>query len=95
MISLNEHFKSINCTGDKIASGIQMTFENGNTISIQFGFGNYCNNKFESKTSCRDAEIAIWNSAGIWYTFESDQVLGYCNSDEVAKWINFASKNTF
>lgn len=78
-----------------IFCGLQMTFQNGNTISIQFGFGNYCDNKFTGKTSCNDAEIAIWNDKDVWYNFESDQVKGYCNTDEIAKWINFAANNTF
>lgn len=78
-----------------IASGLQMTFENGNTISIQFGFGNYCENRYEGKESSKDAEIAIWNKEEVWYNFEHDQVLGYCSTDEIAKWINFAANNTF
>jgi hypothetical protein len=78
-----------------IKAGIQMTFANGNTISIQFGFGNYCKNKNQSKDNCKDAEIAIWNAANEWHNFEGDQVKGYCNADEVAKWIHFAANNTF
>ena len=78
-----------------IASGLQMTFENGNTISIQFGFGNYCDNRHEGKESCKDAEIAIWNKEGVWHDFENDQVKGYCTTDEVALWINFAANTNF
>lgn len=80
---------------DTIKAGIQMTFANGNTISIQFGQGNYCENRHCSKSECKDAEIAIWNNEGKWYDFESDQVKGYCTPDEVAQYINFAATNTF
>jgi hypothetical protein len=77
--------------------GFQMTFENGWTISVQFGFGNYCSNRnhpdgwYASKDveyfSCPDAEIAIWDSFGEYYNFGHDTVKGYCSTDEVAEWI--------
>lgn len=79
----------------QIASGFQMTFSNGNTISVQFGCGNYCENRDESKTSSKNAEIAIWNSEKVWYDFGSDKVKGWCNMDEVAKWINFTATTIF
>lgn len=78
-----------------VASGFQLTFENGNTISVQFGFGNYCENKFTGQKECKNAEIAIWNKDDRWYSFECDQVKGYCTTDEVADWINFAKNNIF
>lgn len=48
--------------------GFQMTFENGLTISVQWGAGNYCDNHFPedldfscSKDAKSDtAEVAIW-----------------------------------
>ena len=79
----------------EINAGFQMVFNHGNTISVQFGFGNYCENKNLSKPNCKDAEIAIWNDAGKWYDFGNDTVKGWCNMDEVAKWINFAATTTF
>ena len=78
-----------------IKAGFQMTFANGNTISVQFGFGNYCENKYKSEDCSIDAEIAIWNENKNWYDFGSDTVKGYCNMDEVAKWINFAATTNF
>lgn len=82
---------------DGRAKGFQMTFENGNTISVMFGEGNYCpeSSFANGKTTNNLAEIAIWNKSGEWYDFESDQVKGYCSPDEVAKFIDFASKTTF
>lgn len=67
------------------SKGIQMTFENGWTISIQFGYGNYCDNQtnknacswFEKETyssrfvSSTNAEIAIWKGDR-WYDFNAD-----------------------
>jgi len=78
-----------------IKAGFHMTFSNGNTISVQFGFGNYCENNRKSECSSIDAEIAICNENNDWYDFGSDTVKGYCNMDEVAKWINFAATTTF
>ena len=69
-------------------NGFQMKFENGWTISVQFGRGNY-NDKDNST-----AEIAIWDGEGNWYDFPDDgqQVKGWVNADEVADWIHRVSK---
>ena len=85
--------------------GFQMTFENGWTISVQFGFGNYCSNRnhpdgwYSSKGveyfSCPDAEIAIWDSFGEYYNFGHDTVKDYCSTDEVAEWITKVSHPEF
>lgn len=58
--------------------GFQVTFENGNTISVQFGYGNYCENrnahekypigKYVDFVECETAEIAIWDKNDIWFT---------------------------
>lgn len=78
-----------------IAAGFQMTFANGNTISVQFGMGNYCNNRNCSKSDCEDAEIAIWNKLDKLYDFGGDEVKGYCSTDEVAYYINLAATLSF
>ena len=78
--------------------GFQMTFKNGWTISIQWGTFNYCSRKTfdvvipmsemkEDLVTSPDCEIAIWDKNNVWYDFGTDQVKGYCNTDEVAKWI--------
>lgn len=81
--------------------GIQMTFDNGWTISVQWGAGNYCSvgRMTQMMTdhlttpvhSSPDAEIMIWREEGgkvaQTYDFGSDQVKGYCEADEVADWI--------
>ena len=78
--------------------GFQMKFENGWIISVQFGYGNYCDNgrhpegyHFSEHTdivSSSDAEIAAWPEGGDMYDFGGDTVKGYCSADEVADWIS-------
>lgn len=82
--------------------GFQIKFENGWTISVQFGYGNYCENKnhpdgwdFSMKQNVvisGDAEIAMWDKDGNWYDFGSDTVKGWCSPNEVAEWIYKCSK---
>ena len=51
--------------------GFQITFDNGWTVSVQFGSGNYCNNRdlhalLHGKSAfpeCENAEIAAWPMA--------------------------------
>jgi hypothetical protein len=88
-----------------VPSGIQMSFSNGNTISIQWGNGNYsCNKGGETKEYASSAEIAIWNTEGVWYLFNHkevydeenedawpEEVKGWCGTTEVAHWIYQAS----
>jgi len=97
MLVICEHHKSMENIGQLVPSGFQLTFANGNTISVQFGMGNYCNNRYDSIKSCENAEIAIWDKDNKWYEFPDsmDTVKGYCSSDEVAKWIWFAANNVF
>ena len=83
--------------------GFAMTFANGWTISVQWGIGNYCSagrisddyrapRAVDSWTS-DTAEIAVWDSKGDFYQCgESDDVLGYLTTDEVAQWIEKVSK---
>lgn len=93
MIKINNNLKSMKDMKTQVASGIQMTFENGNTISIQFGFGNYSSNRDKSDNQTQTAEIAIWDADNNWYKFGSDMVRGWCDADEVSEWIHFASNN--
>lgn len=77
--------------------GFSMTFENGLTISVQFGTGNYCERRsFHGDISddlktpsvqSETAEIAIWDGSNTWFDFGSDKVKGYCSAAEVANWI--------
>lgn len=71
-------------TGNK---GFWLTFANGYTVSVQFGYGNYCSNY--DKTNFEDsetAEVAIWNAAGNWVKHPdhpADDVIGYQTTTQV------------
>ena len=76
--------------------GFGMTFDNGFTISVQWGTGNYCEKKNlgadgdkEMKTKrweSRSAEIAVFDKEGeIVPVGEHDDVIGWLSADEVAK----------
>ena len=69
--------------------GVHITFENGYTVSVQFGPGNYCENydadmmdtsgESAAKGS-KTAECAVWGSDGNMIEhpmFEGDTVGGY------------------
>lgn len=70
-------------------NGFTMTFENGWTISVQFGMANYATIVDGVSIS---AEIAIWDKDDNCYDFGHDKVIGYCSANEVAEWIDKASK---
>ena len=94
MIKINSKAKSMKEMGVDVACGFTMTFANGNTISVQFGLGNYGSNKHESKNETELAEIAMWNKKGVWHKFENgEEVKGWNTTDEIAYWIHFASVN--
>lgn len=82
--------------------GFQMTFDNGLTISVQWGRFNYCERKKSVYLSdelkdviveSKDAEIAIWdnNNSKKFLNFGSNEVKGYCTTNEVAQWIHRVS----
>ena len=97
MFIINEKLKSFKDLKTIVPCGFQMTFENGNTISIQFGFGNYSSNYYESKSSSNNVEVAIWNKEKEFYKFlgDNENVKGYCNADEVAEYIQLAKTINF
>ena len=73
--------------------GFQMTFANGYTISVQFGNGNYCDNRHYGDMLAHDqsvppsytAEVAAWDKNNNWVQLgENDNVLGYQTADDVA-----------
>jgi hypothetical protein len=70
--------------------GFRLKFENGLTISVQFGKESYCSQKGQPQQSLQeseDAEIAIWDMSEKWFSFGHDNVEGYVSADEVANWI--------
>lgn len=78
--------------------GFQLTFNNGWTISVQYGNGNYCSNrnvetKDEMFVESVTAEIAIWDANKKDYDFGDRQLcLGWLTTDEVADWIEKVKK---
>jgi hypothetical protein len=73
--------------------GVQFTFRNGLTISIQFGAGNLCENRFQKTTNSGmhtsdDAEVCIWDKENNLLRFGENYVRGWCSSDEIAQLIN-------
>ena len=79
MIVLNKGF-------DNVYSGLTITFDNGYSINIQFGIGNYCENRSESKNKSKNVEVSIFDKDDIFYRLEgmTDDVKGYVQMDELA-----------
>ncbi len=73
--------------------GMQMTFANGYTISVQWGFGNYCDNHHKEVAPgdgyrSNDAECAVWDERGEFVRLsEHDDVRGWMSADDVARLI--------
>jgi hypothetical protein len=81
---------NVRAPGFKITGrrGFHVTFDNGWTVSVQFGGGNYCANYNEPIARehsdpayvlppSATAEIAAWPQEGEWYDFGGDTVAGY------------------
>ena len=86
--------------------GFALTFANGNTVSVQWGPGNYCDPEHpKGREAGHDApmkaqawksttaEVAAWNADGDWHNFGSDQVEGWQSTDEVLKFVSFVASN--
>lgn len=78
--------------------GVHFSFDNGITISIQIGRGNYCDNyNFPHYEVTRDnplpesekAEIAVWCSSGSMVDISGDIVRGYVPIDDVLRFADF------
>lgn len=73
--------------------GFHMTFSNGWTASVQFGYGNYCDNRDkQGNTESSNAEVACWSRDGglvnIMENDSSDTVIGYLSADKVLEFLN-------
>lgn len=97
-INENSFFNDEKMKIDKNFSGISMTFDNGNTISIQWGMGNYSSTRTVKKptSKCTSAEVAIFdkNDKWAWIDETEGSVKGWVEPDEIAKLIFLASTNT-
>ena len=75
--------------------GFHMTFENGLTVSVQWGAGNYCDNHFPedgdfslSKDAKSDtAEIAVFGADGEFINPQIFFPYQISNDGEVAGWL--------
>ena len=85
--------------------GFHITFDNGVTVSVQFGYSNYCSNRDLDKSietqgkpntpqTSNTAEIAIWDSDDNWITQqfkdEGDTVLGWQTPEDILEAMNWA-----
>tara|TARA_R110000765_G_C18685962_1_gene579972 strand:- start:297 stop:623 length:327 start_codon:yes stop_codon:yes gene_type:complete len=83
--------------------GFRMEFDNGFSISVQWGIENYCEKKSfntdidptkERIWESTSAEIAVFDDEGIVPVGGDDQVIGWLSPDEVAKYIAIVSSAT-
>ena len=88
-----------NITGNK---GFHVQFDNGFTISVQWGPGNYAGNREMPYTlnnltvpASKTAEIAIFAPDGEMVPFkDGDTVQGYVTADQVLPYINAVASCT-
>ena len=86
-----------NAIKDTYHDGFHMTFDNGVTVSVQFGKHNYCD---QGETT---DEVAVWDQNDDWYIFNEEDnhnslikvdsgsdVIGHCTSNMVASIMNLA-----
>jgi hypothetical protein len=91
-------FEITPCIGDKsrnIGKGFQITFANGWTASVQWGYGMYCSTDDEEKPrKSKDAEIAALNPRGELMEIDpegGDRVKGWQSPDEVLQFLNWVA----
>jgi len=76
------------CYQEDKVKGVHLKLRNSWTVSIQWGYGTYTNNRNSMEhDSCEDAEIAAWDHNDEWYDFGYDQVKGGCNFETVKNFI--------
>ena len=82
--------------------GVTVKLGNGNTVSAQWGDGNYCANQDRSgitvASDCENAEVAIWgpykDEKDVWHGIQEwDDVIGGQTPTQVKQWVEWASKN--
>ena len=83
-------------------AGFHITFENGYTVSVQFGPGTYCDNydkRFDDTEKCGEygssnAECAVWKDDGdlIECRGWGNTVKGWMTPDEILKLLKWAAR---
>ena len=81
--------------------GFQITFDNGYTVSVQFGPGNYSSNynlsmlpwdNMGKPMTANSAETALIAPDGSFVAYKDDDVQGYQSVADVLELMNYASK---
>ena len=77
--------------------GFQITFDNGYTVSVQFGPGNYSSNynlsmleNINKPMTAGLAETALIAPDGSFVAYKDDDVQGYQSVSDVLELINYA-----
>ena len=77
--------------------GFQITFDNGYTVSVQFGPGNYGSNynadfvaNMNKPQTASVVETALISPSGDFVPYQGEDVQGYVNADSVLKLLNYA-----
>lgn len=77
--------------------GFQITFDNGYTVSVQFGPGNYGSNynldfmaNMNKPQSASVVETALIAPNGDFVPYQGEDVQGYVNADSVLELLNYA-----
>lgn len=73
--------------------GIRIKFKNGYAVSVQFGPGNYCQNrnKTEPVEDCITAETAIIDRYDRFVSYKGDHVQGYQSPADVLETLNYVA----
>jgi hypothetical protein len=79
--------------------GFQIKFENGYTVSVQFGPGNYGSNyslnmleNMDKPMTALTAETALIDPEGNFVEYKGDDVQGHQTPNDVLELLNYASK---
>jgi hypothetical protein len=77
------------------SKGFHITFDNGYTVSVQFGAGNYCDNYGNGKyrepaNPSATAEVAAWDANEEWVSLVdgSTEIKGYQTPAQVLEILN-------
>ena len=78
--------------------GFSITFDNGYTVSVQFGSGNYSSNynlnmleNMGKPMTAGLAETALLDPNGDFVAYKDDDVQGYQTPQDVLELLNYAS----
>ncbi len=78
--------------------GFQITLDNGYTVSVQFGPGNYCTNRdlnfvenFNKPMTATTAETALIAPDGNFVAYKDDDVQGHQTVNDILALLNYAA----